>query len=371
MTDKEATVFIIDIGKSMGERHGGRKGSDLEWAMVYIWDKMTTIVALERKTTFQAVLGLKSNRTSNQLQSVDGYGNIETMQELKALQRTDLKDLQTRIKPSNTDHGDALDAVVVAIDLITKHCKKLKYKRKIVLVTNGTGHIDSDQASDIAEKLKEDEIELVVLGVDFDDAEYGFKEENKSKGKIKNEALLKQVADTSGGVYGTLTQAIDELGQPRVKTTRPIASFKGAMTIGSPSNQYGSTLSIAIERYPKVMVRKPPSASTVRIQSAQRRTQSSLTILEEGAMDLDENGDSGAIKSERHYFVDDETEPGGRHDVEYEELVKGYEYGRSIVPISESEQNITRLETEPCLDILGFITSQEVRTRYPFATSDG
>lgn len=363
MTDKEATVFIIDIGKSMGEKHGGRNLSDLEWAMVYIWDKMTTIVAFERKTTFQAVLGLKSNQTSNLLQA-DGYGNIETMQDLKALQRKDLKDLQIQLKPSKTDQGDAIDAIVVAIDLITKYCKKLKYKRKIVLVTNGKGSIDPDQAPDIAEKLKEDEIELVVLGVDFDDPDYGFKEEDKSKGKIKNESLLKELADMSGGVYGTLAQAIDELGQPRVKTTRPIASFKGALTIGSPSNQYGNTLSIAVERYPKVMVRKPPSASIVRPQMVQPRTQSSVTIIEDEAMDLDENGDSGAIKSERHYFVEDETEPGGRRDIEYEELVRGYEYGRSIVPLSESEQNITRLETDPCLDILGFISNQKV-SPYP------
>lgn len=47
--------------------------------------------------------------------------------------------------------------------MITKHCKKLKYKRKIVLVTNGRGSIDADDVSQITEKIKADEIELVVM----------------------------------------------------------------------------------------------------------------------------------------------------------------------------------------------------------------
>ena len=44
MAQKEATVYIVDIGKSMGEKHNGREISDLDWALTYIWDKITTTV---------------------------------------------------------------------------------------------------------------------------------------------------------------------------------------------------------------------------------------------------------------------------------------------------------------------------------------
>lgn len=44
MADKEATVYIVDLGRSMGEMHGGRKESDLDWAMTYVWDKITSTV---------------------------------------------------------------------------------------------------------------------------------------------------------------------------------------------------------------------------------------------------------------------------------------------------------------------------------------
>lgn len=48
MADKEATVYIVDVGSSMGQAHNGRKDSDLEWAMNYVWDRITSTVFLAR-----------------------------------------------------------------------------------------------------------------------------------------------------------------------------------------------------------------------------------------------------------------------------------------------------------------------------------
>ena len=49
--------------------------------------------------------------------------------------------------------------------MISKHCKKLKYKRKIVLVTDGYGAMEPDDVSQITEKIKADDIELVIMYV--------------------------------------------------------------------------------------------------------------------------------------------------------------------------------------------------------------
>lgn len=49
MADKEATVYIVDVGQSMGEKRNGRTESDLDWAMKYVWDRITSTVRdLER-----------------------------------------------------------------------------------------------------------------------------------------------------------------------------------------------------------------------------------------------------------------------------------------------------------------------------------
>ena len=47
--------------------------------------------------------------------------------------------------------------------MITKYCKKLKYRRRIVLVTDGCGSLDADGVSEIVKKIKEDAVELVVM----------------------------------------------------------------------------------------------------------------------------------------------------------------------------------------------------------------
>lgn len=44
MAEKEATVYIVDVGKSMGERRQGRSMTDLDWAMRYVWDRITATV---------------------------------------------------------------------------------------------------------------------------------------------------------------------------------------------------------------------------------------------------------------------------------------------------------------------------------------
>ena len=91
----------------------------------------------------------------------------------------DLRRLQQLIEVSKTDEGDgkrqkypletilryhiAISAIVIAIQMITKQCRKLKYIRKIVLVTNGRGTMDADDLSEITKKITEDNMDLVVL----------------------------------------------------------------------------------------------------------------------------------------------------------------------------------------------------------------
>lgn len=46
MTDKEATVYIVDVGKSMGRKNQGRQQTDLDWVLQYVWDKIMTTVRI-------------------------------------------------------------------------------------------------------------------------------------------------------------------------------------------------------------------------------------------------------------------------------------------------------------------------------------
>ena len=178
-----------------------------------------------------------------------------------------------------------------------------------------------------------------------------------------NETTLKALVEDCDGIFGTMQQAIEELGTPRLKTTRPVPSYKGQITLGDPE-QYDSALCIDVERYPRVMVRRPLAASQY-VQQAdlsndQVSTQSSATVLPDA-----DGGDLGPTHSDGHslapvrsariYQIIDEEAPGGKREVNRDDLAKGYEYGRTAVHISESDLNVTKIETQAGFEIIGFI----------------
>jgi ATP-dependent DNA helicase 2 subunit 2 len=66
------------------------------------------------------------------------------------------------------------------------------------------------------------------------------------------------------------------------------------------------------------------------------------------------------VRNVRTYHVDDPSVAGGKRELEREELAKGYEYGRTAVHISESDENITKLETSAALELIGFIQAEQV-----------
>ncbi|KAI1074338.1 ATP-dependent DNA helicase II subunit 2 [Whalleya microplaca] len=353
MADKEATVYILDLGSSMADCHNGRTESDLDWSMRYVWDKTSTTVAANRKTWNVGVVGVKTDETSNPMEEEKGYDNISILQELGPMNLNGLRKLQGRIKPSDTDLGDSISATVVAIDMIETLTKKLKYNRKIILVTNGEGPIDPDDFDEIASRIKSSGIQLTVLGVDFDDPEFGFKEEDKSSQKRKNEELLKDLVEKCDGQFGTIAEAISELDIPRLKPTKPYKTYDGPLTLGNPE-EHQDAMSISVERYFKIHKATIPPASRVVIKN-----EGSETLEDDEMQGVEPTGSFAAVKNARTYKINDPEAPGGKRDVEYESLAKGYEYGRTAVHISESEYNITKIETKRCFTILGFIHQEK------------
>ena len=77
-------------------------------------------------------------------------------------------------------------------------------------------------------------------------------------------------------------------------------------------------------------------------------------------MKPDPNG-LASVRSTRTYQIVDEKAPGGKRDVDRDDLARGYEYGRTAVHISQSDENVTKLETQAGLEIIGFIPWSSVR----------
>ncbi|KAK4635019.1 ATP-dependent DNA helicase II subunit 2 [Fulvia fulva] len=359
MAGKEATVYIVDVGASMGNKRYGRDKKDLDWALEYVWDKITATVQTGRKTAMAALVALRSDDTDNPMDSEESYQNIKVLQGLGQVLMPDVRRLRNELVVSDTHAGDAISSLVVAVQMIAETCKKLKYDRKIVLVTDARASMETDDLPQIKKKIQEDGIDLFIVGVDFDDPEYGFKEESKDQLKLDNEEIFRQFCEDCNGTFGTLAQAVEAMQVPRTKSTRPVPSYKGFLTLGNPE-LFEDALTIDVERYPKTMVAKAPTASKFVVRhGVAEATQSSATLSNGDNAPADEGDGLANIVTARTYQVDDENAPGGKKDVKREELSKGYEYGRTAVHISESDQNVTAFESKQGLDIIGFVTKAQ------------
>ena len=181
--------------------------------------------------------------------------------------------------------------------------------------------------------------------------------------------MLKGFVENCDGNSGTLAEAIEQLNIPRLKQTRPIPSFRGQLTLGDAEN-FEATLTIDVERYPCIMLAKPPTASSFVV----RTDLGTADPVGEGSNDIvgedHPMSDLAAVRHQRGYQIDDPDEPGNKKNVEMEELEKGYEYGRTAVHVSESDMNVVKLETKPALELIGFIREEEFDRYLPMSRTN-
>lgn len=163
MADKEASIYIVDLGSSMANCNSGRTESDLDWSLRYVWDKITTTAQAKRKTWCVGVLGLRTDNTRNCYEEEQGYDNITELLALGPVALPKLKKLRDVLKPSNTGDGDAMSAVLVAAELMVKFTKANKWSRKVYLITDGQGAMDEGDVEEIAGRVNDIGIELTVL----------------------------------------------------------------------------------------------------------------------------------------------------------------------------------------------------------------
>lgn len=143
------------------------------------------------------------------------------------------------------------------------------------------------------------------------------------------------------------------------RTSHSVRNYDGPLTLGNPES-FPNAISINVDRWPVTKVKASDSASVVVLKSEPNGTQSTIALDNE--MDGREDGDStfNSVKQHRTYKVNDPNAPGGKRDVEFEDLAKGYSYGSTAVPVAEAEWDITKMQTSKNFTIIGFISNEKV-----------
>jgi len=243
-----------------------------------------------------------------------------------------------------------LDSIVIASDMINNHCKNLKYKKTIYLITDCNSQIindDEGQNESIANFIKDKDIHLNVIVTNYGGDEENPNRENISDIKKSNEKFFKEFTEMANGEVWSVDEALDILNEFRTKDIRSTTLIRGPLTLGNPPNSLEMTCWV----YTKTKELTLPSAKKY------------SAVSEAAAGNDDEK--TFAVDMERVYTIKMNTKEGEK-DVEVgsENLVKGYRYGKSIVPFSNIDEEQLALQNEKGLTILYFFPKEKLKREW-------
>jgi ATP-dependent DNA helicase 2 subunit 2 len=184
------TMFLVDVSSSMGKTrlielpNGTTKEvSSLKWGLQYVKLKIQEMIFNGRKTDQCGVILFGSEDTDNIINRKNGgYNNVSEYIEIAQPNAGTLASLDL-LEPTS-ESGDAIDALIVGVETQSNYLAKKKWTRKIVLITDGETPLELEDWDITAQKMNDLNIGLTVIGIDFDDPDFPFEEENKSNIKV-------------------------------------------------------------------------------------------------------------------------------------------------------------------------------------------
>ncbi|XP_063928030.1 X-ray repair cross-complementing protein 5-like isoform X2 [Zophobas morio] len=327
---KRAEVICLDVGSTMDIREkDGTNHFELSIkALVLLLEQKLRSLKKNDLTGF-VICGTRE--TSNPLAEDDQYQNIKVLRNLTTLDLELLLTVEHELH-LNSLKADILDVVVVALEMLKARIKKLKFEKKILLVTNGYAPTsDLEQLGFIIEELNRNDIEVQILGVDFDEMEEGNELKTNQKSKSPFSRVLKQLAEGTNGEMFSFSTALQLLSKERKQNIRQSPVFRGTLMLGP-------AFSFPVFAYALTKEAKPPSLKMI---------------------STDGNSDVSRVYLQRTYHLLDED----RTEVPKEDCAKGYKYGPTRIPWAKIDEESMKLETEKSLQILSFTKSENVPRR--------
>jgi ATP-dependent DNA helicase 2 subunit 2 len=307
----------------------------------------------------------------------------------------------------------AVDALIVSIETQDEYLHKKKtWIRKIVILTDGQNPIEVEDWEATVKKMDSLSIGLMIMcvicaqsvsfaehllttrsGVDFDDEELPYYEENKSKIKVPltislshasfsvqqraNEEFYKTLTSAmKTGIVGTCALALRETTRPDIKATR--STLMGTiLRLGDVEVRPDEALEISIKTSKCTSVQSPKGWKKFGRREADgnrearanheegKATFVQLRMRTEYYIDRSEDHED-EIKNEVDADGDQTMKDGETkakeetlEKVEKEQLIRGFKYGSTFVPCPDGQ--FPRLNTTRGIDICGFFQAKNVR----------
>ncbi|KAH8101566.1 SPOC domain-like protein [Cristinia sonorae] len=387
------TMFLIDVSPTMGETRevivpDGPNGEErtlemtnLEWSLQYIKLKIQEMIYNGRKTDQCGVILFGTEDTDNVINERDGgYEHVSEFIPIGQPNAGTLAKLSA-LQPS-TEIGDPVDALIVAIETQDTYlAKKKTWTRKMILLTDGRNPVEIEDWEATAKKMNVLDISLTIVGVDFDDEEMPFEEEDKPEIKRVNEEFFHNfISKLDKGSIGNCQYALQEVSRPDVKQTKS-ALLGHELRIGDTETYPDEAIRLQVKASKCTALSRPKSwkrfaRANPRDPDIIMRTQqdddygpkaifSELTRRTEYYVDKkkDEDDEDEDMDGEKDaaakVAADSEEVPTEAERVEKEELIRGFKYGASFVPCPDG--NFNRLPTKKGIDICGFFPTENFK----------
>lgn len=266
---------------------------------------------------------------------------------------------------SEDEHEGIIRALLLTFQNLNTYVGKKKFKKNIVLVTNSyiVPELDDEYASAIVDIVLSSNINMVLIGVDFDTP-------NLPETNFKNIASWRDLFDRiPGSVLMTGKQANDIIEYPSPKIVRPVKTFTGQLRIGAdlidetfqPHDDI-SCVCFEVEGYPATKVDRPPARKTFGLNKKEEPEK----IVTSSDYEIRKYTDDFDNEKEMENADEDELEsrPYDIQPVDRSELSKGYKYGKSTVVLPPVLEEKRKYKTSPGLDIRGVISSEKLPRCY-------
>ncbi|KAK0232849.1 SPOC domain-like protein [Armillaria fumosa] len=383
------TMFLVDISKSMGktrivELPEGPNGEErtaeitnLQWGLQYVKLKIQEMIYNGRKTDQCGVIVFGSEDTDNIVNQMNGgYENVSEYIHIAQPNAVTLAKLD-RLEPSETT-GDPIDCLIVGIETQADHLgSKKTWTRKIILVTDGENPIEIEDWDATVKKLNGLDIALTIVGIDFDDEELPYVEEDKSYIKRVNESFYKQFIDSvEKGVLGTCAYALQDISRPDIKQTKSVL-MGTVLRLGDVDTRPEQSLEIMVKTSKCTAINLPKSWRKFAVRKEEDDEKAKMILdgeeyvryaqlkqTSEYFVDKRDKGEDGDVKMEE---VEEEIDDGtkkkdpteGMESVDKETLVRGFKYGASYAPCPDGQ--FLRMNTKKGIEIFAFFSKKRFR----------
>ncbi|KAF9229802.1 ku80-like protein [Gyrodon lividus] len=388
------TMFLLDVSPSMGATRtvalpDGPNGearsiemTKLEWSLQFVKMKIQEMIFNGRKTDQCGVIIFGSDETDNIINEKNGgYDNVSEYIQI-GQPNTDTLAKLDELRASETA-GDPIDALIVGIETQDVYLeKKRTWTRKIIIVTDGENPMEIEDWEATVKKMASLNISVTVVGVDFDDDELPYHEEDKSAMKRANETFYARLTSSLPdglGLLGTLERALLSLSYPHIKETKS-ALLATTLRLGDVATRENEAIEFGV-RLAKctslaraggwkkfvgrdVDMEDVEGEGKVTFKEVKRRTEYFIDT----SSDADAEG-KGTATQDASMDVDEEggREGEGTHleKVEKEQLVRGFKYGSTYVPCPDGQ--FEKLNTKKGIDICGFFQQKNFNRSYPMS----